>query len=179
MHASTEKLPRNHQYDAGDIGRWPEMAPALRRRAIYRGNVHRDGEKAKPRGLDKNLALEGEARLPRRMGREALQQRSRIEAKSGLAVVDRVACRPGYPEVGHTVGNEARARGVMAACAAGSNDDVIWPLAATFEQAWQVFGPVLAVAIQCDHVRGTCLHRCQHTAHQAGTFAEIMRMAQD
>src|ERR1700750_3254883 len=114
------------------------MASSLRGRAIDRGDIHGNGEKAKPRSLDKNFAFEGEARLLRRVCGEVPNQRRRINPEPRLAVINRMSCRPRYPKVGHPVCDDSRAGGVMPACPAGTDDDVTRPVAATFQQTRQV-----------------------------------------
>ncbi len=130
------------------------------------------------RGLDQQRGFEGEAVAACRCRRQRVQETRRIDAKAALRVLDQDAGGPADPEIRDEVGDAAEARRVGAFAGARGDDQGRWLLAVRAQQARQVGGLVLAVAVQGDDGFGAVRQRMFETAQQRDGLAGVARMAQ-
>src|SRR5512135_1233406 len=149
-----------------------------RARALDRGDANREQREAGAPGLDQHLALEHEAL--RAAARNHFSPRGvGIDPEARLAVLDALPGGPGDPEVREAVREIAIERNVFRIVqpAADSYGARFGPLGR--QQAGNLFGRMLPVAIQRDHRVSAVPERLLHAAYQAARLAPVALVAQN
>src|SRR4051812_44315535 len=96
---------------------------AARFGTVHRGNGNGDAFYACPRRVDQNLAFENESAGKAVLDIECAQQRGWIEPEAGLAVLQRITCRPRNPEIREAIRKISRARDPIAVMQTRSHHD--------------------------------------------------------